>query len=336
MGGTISVDSEVGKWTTFTVDLPFKEEVVDTNRFSSQLKDTRAVIISGNSDDSDYLSWIFEKYGVRSSLFGSMKAMEDALISDLSPNSDESFVCLVDEDLYVDESYQLLSELRTSVLLTYGKRFDVGRSSDHYRSIRQVLPSALMETIAKCMKTVSKSGLQPKRRSLSSNSLKALGCNPYSHLRVLVAEDNIVNQKVISKLLQRIGVENFDVANDGAQAVKAEATTAYDIILMDMQMPVMDGLEACRRIMGRPNIAHPKPRVIFATANAANSYEALCKEAGGSGFLPKPFNIAQVEKCLSDALQDIEESRPWGGFDDSHLILESFDESHFDLGGLMF
>jgi CheY-like chemotaxis protein len=66
---------------------------------------------------------------------------------------------------------------------------------------------------------------------------------------------------------------------------------------MDIQMPVMNGIDACKEILNRRN-KHPKPRIVFVTAHVSDAFEAECRAAGGLDFLPKPFNIGDIENCL--------------------------------------
>jgi CheY-like chemotaxis protein len=79
--------------------------------------------------------------------------------------------------------------------------------------------------------------------------------------------------------------------------VDQEALDTYDIILMDMQMPVMDGIEACRLIVERHD-ERPKPKIVFVTAHVENSFKLEAARAGSSGYLSKPFNIKEIEKCF--------------------------------------
>jgi CheY-like chemotaxis protein len=117
---------------------------------------------------------------------------------------------------------------------------------------------------------------------------------PYERL---IADDNLINQKVLIRMLKRLGIEHVDVVDNGKKAVDQEAKVPYDFILMDMQMPVMGGVEACRLIIDRKG-GHPNPKVLFVTAHALNSYKSECVKAGGSGFLAKPFNVRQIEKSF--------------------------------------
>ena len=105
--------------------------------------------------------------------------------------------------------------------------------------------------------------------------------------RILVVEDNLTNQRVIRLLLEKVG-NTVVVAGDGAQAVELCRHEPFDLILMDMQMPVMDGLEATRRLR---QLAHPNARVpiVALTANALDEDRQRCLEAGMSGFLTKPI-----------------------------------------------
>lgn len=125
----------------------------------------------------------------------------------------------------------------------------------------------------------------------------------FSHLRVLIAEDNVVNQKVLSRMLQSLNVQHVDIVNNGLEACEKEACEHYDLILMDQQMPVMNGLEACRRILTGHRLAttrsdRRRPQIVFVTAHAMASVQTECFEAGGTGFVPKPFKLEDIEKCL--------------------------------------
>ncbi len=119
--------------------------------------------------------------------------------------------------------------------------------------------------------------------------------------RVLVAEDNLVNFTVARELLQRFGLE-VDHAPDGAIAVHLASATSYDLVLMDMQMPVMSGLDATRAIRERPELADLP--VVGLTANAFSSDREDCLAAGMSDFVAKPINRAKMAAILSKWLPD--------------------------------
>jgi CheY-like chemotaxis protein/HPt (histidine-containing phosphotransfer) domain-containing protein len=123
---------------------------------------------------------------------------------------------------------------------------------------------------------------------------------PARKLRVLLVEDNHVNQRVAARILKRMG-HDADLAADGVEAVAQVQARTYDVVLMDMQMPRMDGLEATRRLraMGGPTARIP---VIALTASALVSDEQRCRQAGMDHFLSKPLRKQDLADTLRAAL----------------------------------
>ena len=117
-------------------------------------------------------------------------------------------------------------------------------------------------------------------------------------LRILVAEDNPANQVVARMMLEKMG-HQVDMADDGNAAVAAARSVAYDVILMDVRMPVMDGLEATRAIRGLEGVASTVP-IIALTANAMASDREKCLSAGMTGFASKPLSRAALERALAE------------------------------------
>ena len=121
-------------------------------------------------------------------------------------------------------------------------------------------------------------------------------------LRVLAAEDNEVNRLVLQTLLQQMGVSPIIVA-DGAQALEAWEREDWDLVLMDVQMPVMDGPTACRRIREREaQTGRQRTPVIALTANAMAHQVAEYRASGMDGFVPKPIEIAVLFAVMNEAL----------------------------------
>ncbi len=132
---------------------------------------------------------------------------------------------------------------------------------------------------------------------MPSPSERPTGLSTLGTLKVLLVEDNKVNQQLALRFLERLG-QKADLAANGAEAVEAAAATAYDLILMDMQMPVMDGIEAARAIRNGhgPNKTAP---IIAMTANASDEDRDACHEAGMNGFEPKPITLRRLHQVLA-------------------------------------
>ena len=114
-------------------------------------------------------------------------------------------------------------------------------------------------------------------------------------LRILLAEDNVVNQKLALRLLQQMGYR-ADLASNGTEAVEAVERQTYDVILMDVQMPEMDGLEASRRIVA--TWSDSRPRIIAMTANAMQGDREMCLAAGMDDYVTKPIRVDALIEAL--------------------------------------
>ncbi len=161
---------------------------------------------------------------------------------------------------------------------------------------KPVKPSALHDTIA----TVLLAGVaaQPAVPAAVSGGTDANGDAPLAErhpLRILLAEDNAVNQKLALRLLAQLGY-GAEVAEDGQQAIDAVADGDFDVVLMDVQMPEVDGLEATRRIRARwPDRT---VRIVAMTANAMTGDREACLAAGMDDYISKPIRPAELRAAL--------------------------------------
>jgi len=117
-------------------------------------------------------------------------------------------------------------------------------------------------------------------------------------LRILLAEDNAVNQKLALRLLQQMGYR-ADLASNGVEAVESVERQPYDVVLMDVQMPEMDGLEASRRITSKWRPAE-RPRIVAMTANAMAGDREMCLAAGMDDYVTKPIRVDELVRALLD------------------------------------
>jgi PAS domain S-box-containing protein len=183
------------------------------------------------------------------------------------------------------------------------------------------LPIVLLHTIGDGISVEESPGLQRLTRPVKRNQLRdcllraAAGrrsAEPHADerpafdaamaqrnpLRLLLAEDNAVNQKVMLRFLERVGYR-ADVAGNGIEVLEALKRNRYDLILMDLQMPEMDGLEASRRIASEHD-ARTRPRIIAITASASAKDRRHCAEAGMDGYILKPVRFEDLVDALEE------------------------------------
>ncbi|WEZ84932.1 ATP-binding protein [Rhizobium sp. 32-5/1] len=137
--------------------------------------------------------------------------------------------------------------------------------------------------------------------------VKALDTNtastpPLPSMNILLVEDNLVNQQVAAGFLGHLG-QRVTIANDGLEAVEMAETGSFDLVLMDMQMPRLDGIEATKRIRASSSACRTVP-IIAMTANASDDDRRLCGEAGMTGFQSKPVTMQQLQGIIRSLKTD--------------------------------
>ena len=121
------------------------------------------------------------------------------------------------------------------------------------------------------------------------------------NIKILVAEDNKINQRIAVKIFEKIGYQ-VDLADNGQIAVEMQNKNLYDFIFMDIQMPILDGIQATRQIVAEHN--SQMPIIIAMTANVFSEHEEACREAGMVDFLSKPFTIERLEGVIDGLLNE--------------------------------
>ena len=163
--------------------------------------------------------------------------------------------------------------------------------------------SQLFDTLVTLLGSHATADAAPKVGALATRPRIDTGIAERHPLRILLAEDNVVNQKLALRLLQQMGYR-ADLASNGIEAIECVERQPYDVVLMDVQMPEMDGLEASRRITGRW-LAHERPRIVAMTANAMAGDREECMAAGMDDYVTKPIRV----DALVEALDNVTERR---------------------------
>jgi signal transduction histidine kinase/CheY-like chemotaxis protein len=302
MGGHIDASSELGRGSRFAVEVHAPAALPPAGSGDVQgieaLVGKRVLLVDDSAVNVEIVETMTRGWGMLpTALTDAQRAL--AWVADADVAID---VAVLDFNMPGLDGHALgrrLRELRPGLplLLLSSKNgaihddglFDARLNKPVLRTLlRDTLRSVLTRTPVQEPDTLSQSAIAGLREAIGVPSLDAL--------RVLVAEDNAVNTMVIAAMLERLGVVCDRVGN-GLEAVQAVERQPYDVVLMDMLMPEMDGLEATRRV--RANTVVAQPRIVALTANVMSEDRARCVEAGMDDFLAKPLQLQELERCLS-------------------------------------
>jgi PAS domain S-box-containing protein len=307
MAGDISVTSEPGVGSEFVVTLPFQlgEQKLQRLTPHPDLRDMRVLVTDDNETSRFILKGMLEGMGYDVELAPSGT---DALARlDTARQRQQPFeLMLLDWKMPGLDGFQTLDELRADrarygaprvVMITAYGREEVMRRARAAQLdgflIKPLTQSTLFDSIMAAF------GKRSARRSLTGlRAVRTDGVDGIRGARVLLAEDNEINRQVAREILQRAGLVVIDV-NDGSQAVETVQRERYDAVLMDIQMPVLDGLEATRRVreweMASGTNATP---IIAMTAHAMAKDVEKSLAAGMNDHVTKPIDPAQLLAAL--------------------------------------
>ena len=292
LGGTVDVQSQKNKFSTFTVTFPDFASHVNPSILASPLS-TTTVLHLGTDDDGKVLARVFDSYGIPFKTACRPENFDNAR----SEAKDSNSLLLIRDDMLESSVIEGLANKHTK-LVVYGKKSISNIPFIHASAIDRLLPSILISSLANICRTNGQNSLQDQYSSLSTDPTSVIDI---PSLRVLVAEDNAVNQKVLRRLLQRLEIKDIVVVENGLLAVEMEASREFDVIIMDMQMPVMNGDEACMKILAREG-GHTHPRIVMASAHVSEDFRKKFEAAGATGYLPKPFSVQALKQELLKTL----------------------------------
>ncbi len=301
MGGTIGLDSEEGKGSTFWIRLPLTRKA-EAPVVRTDLTDKRVLIVDDNPANCEVLVRQLRAAGVtvEAKATGN-EAFATLVMSAMTATPwDAALIDLRMPDITGTDLVRLIRSEPTIA----GVRLILTSSQGGLRDegvagmIDGFLHNPLHQgTVLEALEGVLFGGGRGDPAAIPA--AMAGHAMTGSALRILVAEDNPVNQQVATGLLRKLG-HFVDVASDGQEAVQAVRSFPYDLVLMDVQMPEMDGLEATRAIRDLDLPASATP-IIAMTANAMQGDDQICLEAGMNGYISKPIDRAKLIDMLARA-----------------------------------
>jgi signal transduction histidine kinase/DNA-binding response OmpR family regulator len=319
MGGEVGVDSEPGKGSRFwfTARLaPARQQRSKLKRVSPlALQNRRVLVVDDNATNRRLLAIQLEQCGIRAVL-ASSAAEALRVMAEACARGAPFEIGLLDHDMpdgdgtHLGQQINADPQLRQTrlVLLTSS-----GLRGDSVRFARLGFAGYLLKPVAHtdlidCLLVILGSNAEDwhtrTQPIVTRHELRALR-GAGVRRRLLLAEDVIVNQKVVCRVLEKLGYD-VDIANNGREAVEAWSKRGYDLILMDCQMPEMDGYEATRMIREQEAAGERIP-IVALTAHAMKGAEEACFAAGMDDHLTKPIDREALAACLHRHLQDSDE-----------------------------
>ncbi|MCC6297959.1 MAG: GAF domain-containing protein [Anaerolineales bacterium] len=304
MGGTMQVESAglgFGSIFSFTIHAPIAELTNGAHREfigeQIELRGKRVLVVDDNATNRRILNVQTSKWGMTARETGS-----PAEALQWIQNNEKFDVAILDMHMPEMDGVELAKRIRVSaaqlpmVLFSSLGRREAGVDETLFAAFltKPIKQSQLFDTLAGLFVGVRATEEKPATERFKLDPEFAAR-HP---LKILLAEDNAVNQKLALRLLEQMGYR-ADVASNGLEAVESVARQKYDVILMDVQMPEMDGLEATRQIVKRWSKIHP--RIIGLTANALEGDRELCLAAGMADYISKPIRVNELVDALARA-----------------------------------
>ena len=300
MGGQLDLYSESGKGTTFFFSIEFEEIETSNNTIKGNFSNINALILENTHKSKiqgTYLLQYLDFYGVSYTIFKNIEELK------LLQSQVDYDLLLVDYDYCAENSLVTYSaQPQEFVLLTkatYMKKLDL-LNLNIFKTIYEPLNNTKIKSI---LNTYSSMNFKAKKSKKVSRKKFQAGSSKFK-ANVLIAEDNIINQKLIKRTLEDIGL-TITIANNGLEAFQKRKDGNFDLIFMDIQMPFLDGVEATKEILEYEedyNQAHVP--IIALTANALKGDRERFLKAGLDEYTTKPLVRTEIVALLNQFLSN--------------------------------
>jgi len=322
MHGQIGVQSSPGQgatfWFTVRLDKQLQAAAVRVPSIPlSVLASRRALIVDDNASNRKILENYCVAWGLRTTSAMDAAQALAALDQAMTEGAPFDFVLTDYQMPEVDgimlasaiQQKKSLAGVRVILLSSWDRRFshEELNACGIARMLNKPLRRHDLLEAMLCGERAGKAGQSFSAKAQSPAQSTSVPSARNRPLRVLVAEDNIVNQRVASLQLRKLG-HTIEIAANGLEVLQALETRTFDVILMDCQMPEMDGYEASRRI--RQNASFAGIRIIAMTANAMQGDRERCLEAGMDDYVSKPTHLANLQAALERVLPNVSAARP--------------------------
>ena len=295
MGGDISCDSTPGEGTTISFSVPVRP-VPDASRASEEvsqiLHNRRLLVVNDNQSVADSILSFLTSWNATCETEQNSGQVTDRVSAAAAAGRDYDCVILdVERDvrgrLSLAREIRRYSDVPIILLTSIAHPLKVGQISaiGNVRCVNKpVLPGELRRNLSRLLEI----------NALPAEATKDIA---FDEMRILIAEDNPLNRKVLRRMLESLGLE-ADSVNDGPSVLTALADECYDLILMDCQMPGMDGDEVTRILRERPCKGEGQPVIVAITADVSLDHRERCLEAGMDDFLAKPLRLGGLKSGL--------------------------------------
>ena len=306
MGGALTVESEMGKGSRFEFQIAFpvgsaKEDlgVPEGANDAADLVGVRTLIVAENTPPLQLVLNSLREWGMVPVLVDAPRALET--LETAMQDGCTFDLALLEADLPGDDSIALAERIRRQPQLMNGPVIllcsEVGKPEPEW--LRKMgIGTVLTKPVAEC--DLLKALLVATGKKISTAALPAVAEKAQRLLHVLLAEDNMVNQQVVRSFLTRRG-HSVVIVNSGKEAVnlvEANQNGGFDVILMDVQMPEMDGYEATGRIRAIEYLRGRRTPIVALTARAMKGDAERCLAAGMDNYLSKPFGRVEFLRVL--------------------------------------
>jgi PAS domain S-box-containing protein len=314
MGGTMSVASQVGEGSSFSFEIALRANPSpEAARLPAvKLDGVRVLVMDVRPIRRLVIAGICSRWGMRAEEAASGEEALRMAAAAHAGGDPYRIVCLdlMPPEIGGAETSRRLREacpgaepaiIRMASAGERGALRPVGAAERDACLLKPVREAALLDAVQRILDPRAAGAAAPTRTMPPSPAPPSRNVPPFAGRRVLLVEDNTVNQKVGAALLGKLGCR-VDVAADGREALAMAAQLPYDLIFMDCQMPEMDGFEATVEIRRREGAAHRTP-IVAMTAGAMAADRERCRQAGMDGYLSKPVKAEQLRETLGQYLE---------------------------------